>query len=260
MAYFCHERSPTEYQGCFNGRPRTSRTFAAAAGVTMKHDGQEIASIIAPGRPSMAAEMPCDIYTTSYRRQFQKEDVPWSSLRAATGQSPYSATFKMTHSRCIAHEQQDAWKHALATEYTSMPAEHAEHERLRRSTVQARRRPRVELEDRWRRWQDGQRQEKQATACSNAGASQAASVMPAGLRQAKCLHDVFVGGIRVPLFSEDLPEPQWTTLANAPWVGKPKQVQRTKAHLPPWLEEESMSARERNQRAPPIEARPPTST
>lgn len=243
--YFSYERSPTEYQGCFTGRPRTSRSFTAAAGVTMKHDGQEVKAIIAPERPSTTAKVASENYTTSYQRQFQKGDIPMSCLTADPGISAHSVTYKMTHNRCIAHEQPDAWRRDLTTEYASMLVEETERQKtLRKAAVQACRRPQEEAEDRWRRWQESkQKQENLATTTSNAGVSDAASVMPAGLRQAKCLHDVFMGGIRLPLLNEDHPNPQWTTLTKAPWVGRPKQAQPAKAKLPPWVEDDTIEIR-----------------
>merc|ERR1711862_104824 len=45
------------------------------------------------------------------------------------------------------------------------------------------------------------------------------------------------GGMRSPLFEEDYPEPQWTTLAKAPWVARRRQGSQTprKAETPPWV-------------------------
>jgi hypothetical protein len=242
-SYFCHDRSPTEYQDTedsFTARPRTSRALAAAAGAVVKQDGPSVSAILGPNRPS-TTEVADDTSATSYRCHFGNvRDVPFFSLRASSGESCHRFGLKATHDRCIAHDHPDAWRHCLKTEYAAMLAAEGKRERTLRSSLRAKRRTREEYENRWRRYH------QKATAGSDGGrssktgaASEAASIMPAGMRRAKCLHDVFPGGMRLPLFEEDYPEPQWTVLANAPWVDR-RRRQSSRSHqkveAPPWVD------------------------
>eukprot|EP00929_Paragymnodinium_shiwhaense_P055244 TRINITY_DN27691_c0_g1_i1.p1 TRINITY_DN27691_c0_g1~~TRINITY_DN27691_c0_g1_i1.p1 ORF type:complete len:331 (+),score=62.14 TRINITY_DN27691_c0_g1_i1:81-1073(+) len=158
-----------------------------------------------------------------------------------------------THDRCIAHENGEAWRDTLATSYEQSLGiqpnwEPAQLKKVLLSSRKARVRSRQEAEGRWRSWQ----QKQHRRAASGAGGeamtvtemASTVSMMPAGQRVCKSMGQVFLGGIRLPLFGQDFPEPALTTLAGAPWADRlgdrvrGHTPRRDPAHVAPWAPEQ----------------------
>jgi len=192
---------------------------------------EEVQHVIAPDGEELD-NLSLTTYSTSWRGDLR--GMPLSSLRAATADH----SRQDTHRRCIAHEERESWRDGLETNYGSS---HREEELQRgiRSSLRAKRRTREELEQRWGRWQ----QRQQRSSAGGATGSSATSVMPAGMRRAKDLHQLYPGGMRLPLFGEDNPSPMWTTLAAAPWVSRHREKTPVPPQEAPWLRDE--------ERAPP---------
>lgn len=135
---------------------------------------------------------------------------------------------RATHERCIEHMGPEEWREVLQSEYASMP-QHDKMPRALKSSRRWRASTREEHERRWRTWQERQmsrgseggtprshRDGDVGSRCTNTNLS--ISTMPAGLRVAKGLQQLYPGGVRLPLFGADRPVPVWTTLADAPWA------------------------------------------
>lgn len=103
---------------------------------------------------------------------------------------------------------------AIASTYSANQPKPEQLQKALRSALRGRALSREDHEKRWRQWQqrqtgEGRRARSEATSVST---------MPAGMRRAKDLNHEYPGGVRLPLFGDDVPKPQWTTLADSPWV------------------------------------------
>mmetsp|Transcript_25161 Transcript_25161/g.65940 ORF Transcript_25161/g.65940 Transcript_25161/m.65940 type:complete len:254 (-) Transcript_25161:246-1007(-) len=146
-----------------------------------------------------------------------------------------------THERCICHVEPAP--HGIAsnaepqlggpvdseTSYGSSC--HSEQRLVRhaKKTMRSRGLSREEYEQRWRNWQ----QRPRGRAAQSLVESDA-TVMPAGQRPAKGLHQEYSNGVRVPLMGADNPIPIWSTLASAPWnEGSDVSASRCSSGRPP---------------------------
>lgn len=215
---------------------------------------ERVADVIAPGGyfGEEREEAGASMYGTDFQGRRLLETGALSAARRGWEQVPHAATFDLldggaprnTHDRCIAHEGAEGLRQSVQSTYSSSQPGAARLQRWIESARRAKGLTREEQEGRWRLWQQRQRQCVGGRGGEHDGASTAASAMPAGQRRAKCIDDIAVGGVMLPLFGEDRPTPLWTTLSSAPWVGRgsKREVGRPRSQMPPWLGEASGDA------------------
>jgi len=135
--------------------------------------------------------------------------------------------------RTVVQEPAEVWRQQLQKDSIPQEALVA----ASRSEWQRQRRSREDQEMRWRR----QLKRSAGASASAAEGSVTASVIPAGLRPAKCIGDSFPDGIKLPLFGQDVPDPIWTTLGNAPWLERVRNRPPPPQDESPWLYEDDDS-------------------
>eukprot|EP00440_Ansanella_granifera_P068956 gb/GFBE01074804.1/.p1 GENE.gb/GFBE01074804.1/~~gb/GFBE01074804.1/.p1 ORF type:complete len:401 (+),score=61.24 gb/GFBE01074804.1/:1-1203(+) len=217
-----------------------------AIGKTSQDD--EVGALIAPGgvfaqaddlsrlKPSTRPRPKISTYDEAYPGLIPDASVGgFKALQAPVLQGLRSVRPKGPE--LIAQEPNEQWRQYLQT---STVLNNASEEVLAQGARAQHRRQgvgREEQEKRWRRWMKQKQREANpegAPSVVSGTTCTAVSSIPAGMRPAKCIGDSFPDGIRVPLFGEDVPQPVWTTLANAPWLEGKRQPPQLPMAETPW--------------------------
>eukprot|EP00927_Polykrikos_kofoidii_P065777 TRINITY_DN61493_c0_g1_i1.p1 TRINITY_DN61493_c0_g1~~TRINITY_DN61493_c0_g1_i1.p1 ORF type:complete len:307 (-),score=44.12 TRINITY_DN61493_c0_g1_i1:168-1088(-) len=223
---------------CASSNKASSSIAAGIRPLTARAPAEGVGDMLAPGgdfdeQPEHAG---VSMYRTDYHgRQYQQvvggpggDQVggPAPVSRWSDNERVRTRLQQRTHDRCIAHMEPSGCRQPVVSTYTSNTATRDQLARRIDASRQAKGLSQEEHEARWRSWQQRQRLRGDCGGELD-GKSETVSVMPAGQRVAKCIDDIVIGGVMLPLFGEDRPIPSWTTLSSAPWVGREGKRQAT---------------------------------
>lgn len=208
----------TTYAGAFTGLPATDGGPKSGLGRYVDSSQNKASAPISPGLGAGA-----DLS--------DREDLDRGGSSSRARRDPNAMdigfpvhgplTLQATHARVLAHEPPEEWPTHLTTTYDAATPQTEDLDKVLRSARSQKARSRQEQERRWQRWQERELRKKHK-AGSQAAPSEytdgSASLMPAGQRRAKGIKEHYSGGVRLPLFGEDVPKPQWAGLLRTPWA------------------------------------------
>ncbi|CAE7867029.1 unnamed protein product [Symbiodinium sp. KB8] len=198
----------------------------------------KVAELLAPGIEEPRHAKPRRPQISTFEEAYPglipgRESGGLRAMQAQVTQGRRSARPAEATERTVVQEPAEVWRQQLQKDSVPQEALVA----ASRSEWQRQRRSREDQEMRWRR----QLKLQQQGPASEGTATATASVIPAGLRPAKCIGDSFPDGIKLPLFGQDVPDPIWTTLGNAPWLERVRNRPPRPQDESPWLYEDDDS-------------------
>ncbi|CAE7884732.1 unnamed protein product [Symbiodinium microadriaticum] len=220
-----------EAKGATNSSPQAAKAAKAKKPSPLPESGDGVSAAFQrqqERRATKALRVPSSAYSDRLDSATLVELGPSRGDPRSAASALASAT-----ERTVVQEPAEVWRQQLQKDSVPQEALVA----ASRSEWQRQRRSREDQEMRWRR----QLKLQQQGPASEGTATATASVIPAGLRPAKCIGDSFPDGIKLPLFGQDVPDPIWTTLGNAPWLERVRNRPPRPQDESPWLYEDDDS-------------------